>query len=61
MTSNMVIVVNFLQPPVVDIEHIPLADTDYKIADPIVEFNLLDIHNWCYEKSLDNEEEVHIL
>ena len=60
MTSNTAIVVNPLQPLVIDLEHIPLVDTDYKLADPIVEFNLLDIHNWCYEKSLDNEEEVHI-
>ena len=45
MTSKTVIVVNPLQTPVIDIEHIPLADIDYKIADPIVEFNLLDIHN----------------
>ena len=41
-------------------EQIPLADIDYKIADPMVEFNLLDIHNWCFEKSLDDHEEVHI-
>ena len=60
MTSNIVIVFNPLQLPVIDIEHIPLANVDYKIADSIVEFNLLDIHNWCYEKSLYNEEEVHI-
>ena len=60
MSSSTAIVVNPLHPPVVDIEHIPLADTDYKIVDPIVEFNLLDIHNWCYEKSLDDQEEVHI-
>lgn len=45
MTSKTSIVVNPLQPPVIDIEHIPLDDIDYKIADPIVEFNLLDIHN----------------
>ena len=45
MTSKTAIIVNPLQPPVIDIEHIPLADIDYKIADPIVEFNLLDIHN----------------
>ena len=56
MTSKTAIIVNHLQPPVIDIEHIPLADIDYKIADPIVEFNLLDIHNCCYEKSLDNKE-----
>ena len=41
-------------------EQIPLADIDYKIADPIVEFNLLDIHNQCFEKYLDDHEDVHI-
>ena len=56
MTPNTAIVVNPLQPPVVDIEHIPLADIDYKIVDPIVEFNLLDIHNWCFEKYLYDHE-----
>ena len=60
MTPNTTIVVNPLQPLVVDIEHIPLADIVYKIFDPIVEFNLLDIHNWCFEKYLDKEEEIHI-
>ena len=60
MTPNTAIVVNPLQPLVVDIEHIPLADIDYKIADPIVEFNLLDIRNGSFEKSLDDHEEVHI-
>ena len=45
MNSKIAIVVNPLQPPVIDIENIPLADTGYKITNPIVEFNLLDIHN----------------
>ena len=43
-SSKTDIIVNPLQPPVVNIEHIPLADVDYKITDPIVEFNLLDLH-----------------
>ena len=60
MTSKTTIVVIHLQPPVVDIEHTPLAYIYYKIADLIVEFNLLDIHNWSYEKSLDYEGEVQI-
>ena len=29
---------------------------DYKIADPVVEFNLLEIHNWCFDKFLDKDE-----
>ena len=60
MPSKTAIIVNPLQPLVVDIEHIPFADVDYKIEDPIVEFNLLDLHCWSYEKSLDQVEEVQI-
>ena len=60
MSSKIAIMVNPLQPPVVDIEHTPLADVDYKIADPIVEFNLLDLHKWSFENSLDQVEEVQI-
>ena len=60
VTSKTTIVVNPLQPPIVDIEHTPLADVDYKIADPVVEFNLLDLHCWSYENSLDQVEEVQI-
>ena len=36
MSSKTAIIVNPLQPPVVDIEHTPLADVDDKIADPVV-------------------------
>ena len=37
-------------------ESIPLTDLDYKIVDPVIEFNFLDIHNWCYEKYLDKDD-----
>ena len=60
MSSKTVIIVNPLQPHVVDIEHTPLEDEDYKIADPVVEFNLLDLNYWSYEKSLDHVAEVQI-
>ena len=60
MTSKTTIVVNPIQPPVVDIEHKPLADVDYKIADLVIEFNLLDLHCWSLEKSLDQVDEVQI-
>ena len=59
-SSKTAIIKNYLQPLVVDIEHTPLADIDYKIENPIIEFNLLELHNWSYEKSLDNVEEVQI-
>ena len=48
--------VNPLQPPIPTVETIPLTDMDYKIADPVVEFNILEIHNWCFDKFLDKDE-----
>ena len=35
MASKKIVVVNPLQPPIVDVEHIPLADTDFKITDTV--------------------------
>ena len=60
MASKTTIVINTLQPPVVDVEHTPLADVDYKITDLVIEFNLLELHCWSLEKSLDHGDEVQI-
>ena len=60
MASKSTIVINPLQPPVVDVEHTPLADVDFKITDPMTEFNLLELHCWSQEKSLDQENDVFI-
>ena len=46
MAYKSTIVINPLQPPVVDVEHTPLAYVDSKITDPITEFNLLELHYW---------------
>lgn len=56
ITTKFVVTVNPLQPPVVAAESIPLTNIDYKIADPVIDFNLQDIHNWCYEKYLDKDD-----
>ena len=56
ITAKSAATVNPLEPPVVVVESLPLTNVDYKIIDPVVEFNLLDIHNWCYEKYLDKDE-----
>ena len=58
MTLKTTIFVNPLQPLVVDIKNTPLANVDYKIADPVIEFNILDLHSWTLEKSLDQVDEV---
>ena len=56
LTTKSTVSVNPLQPPVAAEETLPLTDMDYKIVDPVVEFNLLEIHNWCYDKYLDKDE-----
>ena len=56
ISAKSTITVNPLQPPVVATENISLTDLDYKILDPVVEFNLMDIHRWCYEKYLDKDD-----
>ena len=56
LTAKTTVSVNPLQPPVLTVETIPLTEMDYKIADPVVEFNLLEIHNLCYDKYLDKDE-----
>ena len=43
MASKSTIFINPLKPPVVDVEHTPLADVDYKITDPVIEYNLLGL------------------
>lgn len=56
LTAKSTLSVNPLQPPVAAKEILPLTDMDYKIVDHVVEFNLLEIHNWCYDKYLDKDE-----
>ena len=56
LTAKTTVSVNPLQPPVSTEEIIPLIDVDYKIVDPVIEFNLLEVHNWCHEKFLDKDD-----
>ena len=44
MASKRTIVINPPQPPIVDVEHTPLADVDYKITDPVIEFKIGRAH-----------------
>ena len=45
ITAKTTMSVNPFQPPMPTVEILPLTNMDYKIADPVVQFNLLDIHN----------------
>ena len=44
MASKGTIVIKPRQPPVVDVEHVPLEDVDFRITNPMKEFNLLELH-----------------
>ena len=56
LTSKSSVSVNPLQPPVAIVETLPLTDMDYKIVDPILDINLVEIHNWFYDKFLEKDE-----
>ena len=53
LTADSTEVVRPVQPPVTSQENSPLVDLDYRILDPLVEFNLLDVYNWCFGKSVE--------
>ena len=44
MASKNILAINPLQPPIVDIEHIPLDDRDFKITNTFTKFNPLELH-----------------
>ena len=60
MASQSIVLVNPLQPPIVDAKHTPLEDRDFKISDHVTEFNLLELHLWSHDKSIDQADEVFI-
>ena len=60
MASKSVVSVNPIQLPVLDVEHTPLVDKDFKMNDTATKFNLLELHWWSHEKSLDRAYEVFI-
>lgn len=60
MALKKVVPISSLQPPGVDIEHIPLADTDFKITDTVTKFDLLELHYWSQKISIDQADDVFI-
>jgi hypothetical protein len=49
---------NPMIPPPIDLDHIPLADRDYKIAEPKCEFNFFELHCWLKDIFLDQSDEI---
>jgi len=56
LTADSTEVVRPVQPPVISAENSPLVDLDYRILDPNVEFNLFDVYNWRYGKSVEKSD-----
>lgn len=60
MVSQVIVTVNPLQPSIIDVEHTPLADKDFKISDPVADFNLLELHYWSHDKFMDQVDDIHL-
>ena len=56
LTADSIEVVRPVQPPVISPENSPLVDLDYRMLDPNLEFNSLDVYNWCYGKSVEKSD-----
>ena len=54
-------VLRLVQPPVTSQENSLLVELDYKILDPSVEFNLLDVYNQCFGKSVEKNDKVTLV
>jgi len=60
MASQSILIVNPLQPPIADVEHLPLADKDYNIIDTMTDSNLLELHYWSHDKYTDQVDDIHL-
>lgn len=60
MASQSFLNLNPLQPPVADVEHLPLANKDFKIVDVVTDSNLLELHYWSDDKFIDQADDIHL-
>jgi hypothetical protein len=51
---------NRFLPPLVNLDHIPLADKDYLIVDPKCEFEFFELHFWLKDIFLDQSDEIRL-
>jgi hypothetical protein len=49
---------NPLVPPACDLDHIPMADKDYKFAKPKCEFDFFELHYWMKDIFLYQSDEI---
>lgn len=50
--------INPLIPPFVDLDHIPLADRDFKINETQCDYNFLELYCWLEDKHIDKTDEI---
>lgn len=46
--------------PILDLDHQPLVDQQYKIVEINCEFDLYEFHNWLKQKFLDHSDELSL-
>jgi hypothetical protein len=49
---------NPILPPPVDLDHILLADKDYKIVEPRCEIDFFELHSWLKDTFMDQRDEI---
>jgi hypothetical protein len=49
---------NLILPPLVDLDHIPLEDKDYKITEPRCEIDFFKLHSWLKDNFLDHSDAI---
>ena len=52
---------NSFLPPLVDLDHIPLVDKDYLIAELKCEFNFFELHFWIKDVFLYQSDKLRLL
>jgi len=60
MASRSILNANPLQSLVANVEHLPLADKDFKIVDTMTDSNLLEVHCWSHDKFIDQVDDIHL-
>ena len=60
MASKNFQTVNPLQPPLLDVDHTPLVDKDFKIIDTVTNNNLLELHCWSHENFADQADDLNL-
>ena len=50
--------INPLIPPLVDLDHIPLVDRDYKINEVQCDCDFFDLYHWLEDKNTDKNDEI---